>query len=102
MDCSLPGSSVHGILQARILEWVAVPLLLGGDDPHQGIEPASLTSPALAGDVRDAGSIPGPERSLGEGNGKPLQYSCPENPMNREAWWDRVHGSQESDMTEAT
>ena len=26
MDCSLPGSSVHGILQARILEWVAIPL----------------------------------------------------------------------------
>ena len=25
MDCSLPGSSVHGILQARILEWVAIP-----------------------------------------------------------------------------
>ena len=58
--------------------------------------------PANARDIRDAGSIPGPERSLGEGNGKPLQYSCPENPMNREAWWDRVHGSQESDMTEAT
>ena len=41
MDCSLPGSSVHGILQAIILGWVA-----------------------------------------GEGNGKPLQYSCLENPMN--------------------
>ena len=27
MDCNLPGSSVHGILQARILEWVAMPLL---------------------------------------------------------------------------
>ena len=29
MDCGLPGSSVHGILQARILEWVAMPLLQG-------------------------------------------------------------------------
>ena len=32
---------------------------------------------------RDAGSIPGSERSLGEGNGYPLQYSCLENPMER-------------------
>ena len=44
MDRSPPGSSVHGILQARILEWVAVPDLL---DP--GIEPLSLMSPELAG-----------------------------------------------------
>ena len=33
------------------------------------------------------GSIPGSERSLGEGNGNPLQHSCPENPMDRGAWW---------------
>ena len=37
MDCSLPVSSVHGILQARILEWVAVPS--PGDPPDLGIEP---------------------------------------------------------------
>ena len=47
MNCSLPGSSVHGILQARILEWVAMPS--SGDLPDPGIEPTSLTSPALAG-----------------------------------------------------
>ena len=46
MDCSLPGSSVHEILQARILEWVAMPPL--GDLSNLGIEPAYLTSPALA------------------------------------------------------
>ena len=40
MDCSLRGSSVHGILQARILEWVAIPF--SGDLPLPGIEPASL------------------------------------------------------------
>ena len=40
MDCSLPGSSVHGILQARILEWVAIPS--PGDLPNPGIEPQSL------------------------------------------------------------
>ena len=47
MDCSPSGSSVHGILQARILEWVAMPS--PGTLPNPGIEPASLTSPALAG-----------------------------------------------------
>ena len=34
MDCSLPGSSVHGILQARILEWVAVPFSRGSSQPR--------------------------------------------------------------------
>ena len=34
----------------------------------------------------DLGSIPGPGRSPGEGNGNPLQYSCLENPMDREGW----------------
>ena len=44
MDCSPPGSSVNGILQARILEWLPFPS--PGDLPDPGIEP---TSPALAG-----------------------------------------------------
>ena len=47
MDRSLPGSSVHGILQARILEWVARGSS-PGDLPNPGIETASLTS-ALIG-----------------------------------------------------
>ena len=34
MDCSLPGSSVHGILQARILEWVAIPVSGGSSQPR--------------------------------------------------------------------
>ena len=46
--------------------------------------------PSNAGDVRDAGSIPGSVRSPGEGNGNPLQYSCLENPMDRGAWWATV------------
>ena len=45
--------------------------------------------PASAGDL---GSNPGLGRSPGEGKGKPLQYSCLENPMNRGAWWNTVHG----------
>ena len=41
---------------------------------------------ASAGDIRDSGSVPGLGRSPGEGHGIPLQYSCLENPMDREAW----------------
>ena len=44
MDCSPPGSSIHGILQARIMEGVAIPV--PGDLPDPGIE---LASPALVG-----------------------------------------------------
>ena len=47
MDCGPPGSSVYGILQARTLEWVAVPSSRGSSQP--GIEPKSLTSPELPG-----------------------------------------------------
>ena len=46
--------------------------------------------PANAGDIRDSGSILGSGRFPGEGNGKPLQYSCLENPMDRGAWWATV------------
>ena len=48
MDCSPPGSSVHGILQARRLE--CLPFPPSGDLPGPGIEPASLMCPALAGE----------------------------------------------------
>ena len=48
--------------------------------------------PANAGDIREAGSIPALGRSPGGGQGNPLQYSCLENPMDREAWWATVHG----------
>ena len=46
MNHSLSGSSVHGILQARILEWLSCPP--PGDLPNPNIEPKSLTSPELA------------------------------------------------------
>ena len=41
--------------------------------------------PANSGDAGDVGSIPGLGRSSGGGNGNLLQYSCLENPMDREA-----------------
>ena len=52
--------------------------------------------PANAGDIRDAGLIPGLSRSSGEGHGNPLQYSCLENPKDRGAWRATVHGVAKS------
>ena len=49
----------------------------------------------------DQGSSPGSGRSPGGGDGNPLQYSCLENPMDRETWWATVHGATESDLTVA-
>ena len=59
--------------------------LMGFPGGPSGKEPAST------GDKRDPGSIPGLGRSPGEGNGKPLQYSCLENPTDREACRATVH-----------
>ena len=79
-----------------------------GDLPYPGIEPRSPTlhsdslpseprGPlASAGGIRDLGSIPGMGRSPGVGQGNPLQYSCLEKPMEREAW----RGCKELDVTE--
>ena len=44
----------------------------------------------------DSGLILGSGRSPGEGNGSPLQYSCPENSIDRGAWWAIVHGITKS------
>ena len=45
---------------------------------------------------RSKSSIRWQSAFFGEGNGKPLQYSCLENPMDREAWWATVHGVAKS------
>ena len=52
IDHSLPGSSVHGIFQARILEWAAISYSRGSSQPRgpdPGVESPSPVSPALAG-----------------------------------------------------
>ena len=50
----------------------------------------------LSANAGDPSSIPGLERSPGEMNGYPLQYSCLENPMDRGAWCAKVHGVTKS------
>ena len=52
----------------------------------------SISTSLMMHSGKDVGLISGPERSPGVGNGNPLQYSCLENSMDREAWWSIVHG----------
>ena len=54
--------------------------------------PGSSVGKESACNAGDLGTIPGLARSPGEGNGKPLQYSCLGNPMDRGAWQTTVHG----------
>ena len=65
-------------------------LVSSGYMPRSGIArsyfPGGSERKASAYNVRDQGSVPGSGRFPGEGNGNPLQYSCLENPMDREAW----------------
>ena len=58
--------------------------------------PGGSDGKASTYNVRDPGSVPGSGRSAGEGNGNPLQCSCPENPMNGGAWQATVHGVTKS------
>ena len=54
--------------------------------------PGGSVGKESASNMGDTGLIPGWGRSPGEGNGNPLQYSCLENSMDREAWWATVLG----------
>ena len=113
MDCSPPGSSVHGIFQARVLEWdaiafsvcnnsfnshnspknsIAVIPFYRSETVCEEIKPSAQAhyggsdGKESAYNVRDLSSIPGSGSSPGEGNGNPFQYSCLENSMDRGAW----------------
>ena len=114
MDCSPPGS-VHGILQARILEWVAISFSRGSSQPRDRTQvsriagrfftgkdvissvqfscsvvailsfPHGSNSKKSACNAGDLGSIPRLGRSLGRGHGNPFQYSCLENPHGQKS-----------------
>ena len=88
MNSSPPGSSVHEILQARILEWVAILQLI-----FQELDWGLLHCRRIISQVSFQGS---PMKNkvikydlmgiVGEGNGTLLQYYCLENPMDRGAY----------------
>ena len=95
MDWSPPDSSVHGILQSRILEWVAISFSRGSSRPRDRTQVSRIAGRFLTVWVTIAqfenwfrvrrvkrldltSTVP----SFGEGNGTPLQYSCLENPTD--------------------
>ena len=100
IDCSSPGSSVHGILQARILGWVAMSSSRGSSRPRDGTCVSYVS--------RQVGSLPlvlpgklytmvETKQSLSrEGTGTPLQCSCLENPRDGGAWRAAVYGVAQS------
>ena len=99
MDCSPPGSCIHGIFQAKVLEWGAIAysahthihtyknVYMGFLNGIRGKEPVCQCE-------TDTGLIPGSGRLPGGGHSKPLQYSCLENPKHRGVWWAMVKQSQ--------
>ena len=118
VDCSLPGCSIHGILHARILEWVVVPssnrcllvcvcvcvylytcatpVLLPGKSHGQ----RSLVGSSPWGreelDTTEWHHFHFSLSCIGEGNGNPLQCSCLENPRDGGAWWAAICGVAQS------
>ena len=93
MDFSLPGSSVHGISQARILKCIAISISMARCSPRG--------NPACRGTFGGRRkAVRATERlhfhfslfCIGEGNGNPLQCSCLENPRDGGAWWAAVCG----------
>ena len=123
MDHSLPGSSVHGIFQARILEWGAIAFSCMMQPGEKKIFRATVITQcsqinktfwvsqvvllvknllANAGDMRHAGWIPGSGRAPGGKYGYLLQYSCLESPMKTGAGQAAVLRVTQSDTTEAT
>ena len=101
--CDPMDYTVHGILQARILEWVAFPFSRRSFQPRDWTQVSCIAGgfftnwafknpPTNAGDVRDMSSIPGSGRYPGGEHGNPLQHFCLENPMDRRVWWAIVLG----------
>ena len=89
VDCSPPSSSVHGILQARILEWVAISFSRGSSQPRDRTQVSHIAGRRFNLCTTELQMI---RLRVGEGNGTALQYSCLENPMDGGAWWVAVHG----------
>ena len=87
------GSSEGGLIMVKLRVMIITIIYYG---PLYQVALVVRKLPANAGDIGDAGSIPGSGRSSGEGNGSLLQYSCLGNSMDRGAWWATVYGVAKS------
>ena len=73
------------------------PILQGSSGGSAVKNPPAMQETAC--NAGDTGSIPGLGRCPGEENSKPVQYSCPENPMDEGAWWSTVHDATSVEQT---
>ena len=101
MDCSPPGSYIHGIFQARVLEWGAIAFSVEslGLSIYNITLHASVTVLSLAfqfGELNLVFLFIIISIFLGEGNGNPLKCSFLENPRDGGAWWTAVYGVAQS------
>ena len=97
MDCSPSGSSVHGIFQARVLEWGAIAFSYVNKRGSQFQAFSSLCYENFSCSIELVQILFNkPMVPNGEGSGTSLQYSCLENPMGGGAWWAAVYGVAKS------
>ena len=75
-------------------------MLVGGGRGYSQVVLVVKNLHANSGDIRDSSPVSGLGRSPGRGHGRPFQYFCLKNPMDRGTWWATVHA--ELDMTEAS
>ena len=68
---------------SKFLLFIRIPVIFGASQVALMVR----NVPANAGDIRDAGSVPGSEREPGGGHSNPPEHSCLENPMDRISWW---------------
>ena len=92
MDCSPPGSSVHEIFLARILEWVAISPSRGSSRPRHWTQVSRIAD----GFLYCRWILHWLSYTYGERNGNPLPCSCLENPRDGGAWWAAVSGVAQS------
>ena len=92
-SCDACMSSVHWTLDYYFRIPLRTPVVCstGTDNWASQVALAVKNPPSNAGNIKDISLIPGLGRSPEAGHGNPPQHSCPENPMNRGAWWATVH-----------
>ena len=84
-------------IQKHILQFLEIgDFVVSDPSACRFLFPGGSVSKESACNVGDQGSTPGLESSPEEGNGKPLQYSCLENSMDRGAWRATVYGEAKS------